>query len=209
MPNKVIPFVFAATVLLSSCGGGGTGDPFLQIQISTGLKIFVTSEIHNGDFANDPTLSGSTAIQKADAFCNRSTNKPSGDNYKALIVDGINRDAVSLTDWVLHPNTAYYQVYNNVLIDTTTSNAIFAAFFRNMSNKVLPSGSSRGAWTGIGDGATFAANNSCANWGQTGSISGQSGSFGTPRSAGGFAFYSGGSSADCVSEQLTLYCVQQ
>jgi hypothetical protein len=205
--NKIIPFSFVTVVFLSSCGGGGTGNPFLQT--STGLKIFVTSEAHSGDFANDPTLSGSTAIQKADDFCNKSVRKPSADNYKALIVDGINRDAVSGIDWVLRPNTAYYQTDNDVLIDTTTSAAVFAAFYRKMPNKVLPSGASRGVWTGIGDGATFAADNSCANWGQSGSIIGQSGSFGSPGTAGSFAFYSGGSSADCASVQLALYCVQQ
>jgi hypothetical protein len=173
------------------------------------LKIFVTSETHSGDFANDPTLSGSTAIQRADAFCDRSTQKPSADIYKALIVDGINRDAVSLTDWVLRSNTAYYQAYNDILIDTTTSGAVFAAFYRSMPNSVLPSGSSPGVWTGIGDGATFASNGSCARWGQSGPVIGQSGSFGSPGNSDGFAFYSGGSTADCVSVQLALYCVQQ
>lgn len=199
--------VLLAAILLSACGGGG--DDSTPAQVSTGLKIFVTSETHSGDFANDPTLTGSTAIQKADDFCSRSARKPSGDIYKALIVDGVNRNAVSLTDWVLRPNTAYYQTHGNVLIDTTTNGAVFAAFFRNMPNRVLPSGSSPGVWTGIGDGATFAANGSCARWGQAGSIIGQSGSFGSPSSASGFAFYSAGGSADCVSVQFALYCVQQ
>jgi hypothetical protein len=205
MRYAVIPLVFASIAVVSACGGGGDGAG----QVSSGLKIFVTSETHNGDFANDPTLPGSTAIQKADAFCDRSRRKPSGDTYKALIVDGVNRDAVSLTDWVLRANTAYYQTHNDVLIDTTTGSAVFAAFFRNMPNKVLPAGTSPGAWTGIGDGATFAANNSCARWGQGGSIAGLTGSFGSPGSAGTLAFFSGGSSSDCTSVQLTLYCVQQ
>jgi len=205
MRNQTRPLVLTTVVFLSACGGGGDS----STPLSTGLKIFVTSETHSGDFANDPTLPGSTAIQKADAFCNRSDKKPSGDNYKALIIDGVNRDAVSLTDWVLRSNTAYYQTHNNALIDTTTSSAVFAAFYRNMPNKVQPSDASPGVWTGIGDGATFASNNSCARWGQSGSIISQSGSFGSPSSTGGFAFYSGGSSADCASIQLGLYCVQQ
>lgn len=206
MRSQVLPLAITL-VLLSACGGGGGSDN--SAPVSTGLKIFVTSETHNGDFANDPTLAGSTAMQKADAFCNRSARKPSGDNYKALIVDGVNRDAVTLTDWVLRPNTAYYQTHGDVLIDTTTSSAVFAAFFRSMPNKVLPAGSSPGVWTGIGDGATFASNGSCARWGQSGPVPGQTGSFGSPDSTGGFAFYSGGGSAECASVQLGLYCVQQ
>ena len=65
------------------------------------LKIFVSSSLHHGDFANDPTLSGATAMEKADAFCMRDSNRPTGGSIsKALLGDGVNRDAVTLTDWV-------------------------------------------------------------------------------------------------------------
>jgi hypothetical protein len=200
----------ALLTALFACGGGGDS----ARSASAGLKIFVTTETHNGDFANDPTLTGSAAIQKADAFCNRSASKPSNDTYKALLVDGVSRDAASLTDWVLRANTAYYQSFGNVLIDTTTAGAIFASFFRSMTNRVLPSCAncaSPGAWTGIGDGATFAAStiNNCARWGQTGSVVQLNGSFGSPTATDGFAFYSAGSSAECGSVSLSLYCVQQ
>jgi Protein of unknown function (DUF1554) len=202
--------VGALLTALIACGGGGADTK----TVSAGLKIFVTAETHNGDFANDPTLTGSAAMQKADDFCNRSASKPSSDNYKALLVDGVGRDAVSPTDWVLRANTAYYQAFDNVLIDTTTDRAIFAAFFRSMQNRVLPSCSncsSPGAWTGIGDGATFAAStiNNCARWGQTSSVVQLNGSFGSPTATDGFAFYSAGSSAECASVSMSLYCVQQ
>jgi hypothetical protein len=210
MKHSTNCITLATAILLFGCGGGG-GDG-TGADVSTGLKIFVTAEVHGGDFANDPTLAGSTAIQKADAFCSKSRSKPTNDNYKALIVDGVNRDAVALTDWVLRPNTSYYQSYDNVLVDVTTTTAIFAAYFRNMPNSVLPTCpgcSSPGAWTGIGNGATFSPTGTCARWGQNGSIVGQLGTFGSPGSSGPFAFYSGGGSADCVSVQLALYCVQQ
>ena len=209
MKYVVIPVTFAAIALLSSCGGGGGGE---EPKVPTvGLKIFVTSEVHNGDFANDPTLPGATAIQKADAFCNRSSSKPSKDNYKALLVDGVNRDAATLTDWVLVPNTAYYQVYNNVLIDVTTPSGTFASFFRNMKNPVAcPSCAQHGAWTGIDTGGAFAAStNTCKRWGEAGSVIGFFGTYGTSSSNGGFAFTSLGGYADCVSIQTGLYCVQQ
>lgn len=204
---KSLPFAFA--ILLSGCGGGDSdqsGTP------SVGLKIFATVEKHSGDFANDPTLPGSTAIQKADYFCNKSVFKPSNDTYKALIVDGVNRDAVTQTDWVLRPNTSYFQAYGDVLIDVTTANATFAGFYRSMFHSVSPNCkncSQPWVWTGIG-GATFAAapGLTCNGWGQTGSIVSQTGTFGSSDATDGFSFYSG-STADCVSIHLSLYCVQQ
>jgi hypothetical protein len=201
----------ASGLFLIGCGGG-SGDGTTTPAVSTGLKIFVTKELHNGDFANDPTLPGSTAIQKADAFCSISSSRPTNDNYKALIVDGVNRDAVALTDWVLRPNTSYYQTHDNVLVDVTTSTATFAAYYRSMPHSVLPTCpncSSPGAWTGIGDGALFSSSGACSRWGQSGSIVNQVGTWGSPGSSGAFAFYSGGSAADCVSLQFALYCVQQ
>ncbi len=73
------------------------------------LRIFVTSTQHVGDFKNDPLLPGSTATQKADTLCNSDAAKPTSNIYKALIVDGVNRDAVTKIDWVLQPNTTYYR----------------------------------------------------------------------------------------------------
>jgi len=72
-------------------------------------KLFATLEVHNGDFASDATLPGSNPFAKADAFCNASLVKPDGLSYKALLVDGIHRAAVPAIDWVLRPNTTYYQ----------------------------------------------------------------------------------------------------
>ena len=79
--------------------------------------------------SNDPLLSGSNAIEKADSFCNNDPNKPNSSTYKALLVDGITRDAISLTDWVLESNTTYYRPYDNVEIGATTNTAIIPVLF--------------------------------------------------------------------------------
>ena len=109
---KNIQISAIATILLVACNGGGNDHivpvPGQSTVLSSGLKIFVTSETHAGDFASDPTLAGSDAIEKADDFCNQSLTKPNNSTYKALIVDGVNRDAISLTNWVLQPSTTYF-----------------------------------------------------------------------------------------------------
>ena len=124
----ILPVIF----ILTSCGSNDSSPPVL----STGLKIFITAEGHVGDFANDPLLSGSNAIEKADTFCNNDSNKPNNSNYKALLVDGINRDALSLTDWVLVPNTTYYRPYNNIVIGETIGTAIFPVSYQELTNSI-------------------------------------------------------------------------
>lgn len=199
MKHQILIF----TLLLSGCGGGGDTP-------STGLKIFTTAEFHAGDFAGDPTLLGATAMQKADSFCNKSRSKPSDDNYKALLVDGVARDAQSLSDWVLKPNTDYYQSFNDVLIDKTTDAAIFAAYFRAMKNSVDRCGANcniPGVWTGINDASTFARGSTCNEWGQA-AVTELSGSFASSIEKDWRAFSSNGSTVACA-EQLAIYCVQQ
>ncbi len=95
----------AVLVLLASCSSEK------EPGVSQGLKIFVTARVHGGDFANDPFLAGASAVAKADAFCNSDPAKPSAATYKALLVDGVNRDAKTLVNWVLQPNTAYYRAH--------------------------------------------------------------------------------------------------
>ncbi|PTU32120.1 DUF1554 domain-containing protein [Stenotrophobium rhamnosiphilum] len=202
--------VLILALLLTGCSGGNNTP-------STGLKIFITEETHAGDFAGDPTLPGTTAIQKADAFCNSSRSKPSDDTYKALIVDGTSRDAVSLTDWVLKPDTDYYQAFNDVLIDRTTNAAIFAAYYRSMKNPIDPCGKNcapekqRTVWTGMIDASTFEAGTAfynCNEWGQAGSITSQSGVFSLTTEIDGRAFATNGY-AGCTTHQFPVYCVQQ
>lgn len=201
--------IWILALLLSGCGGGDNTP-------SAGLKIFVTAETHSGDFAGDPTLSGANAIQKADAFCNKSSAKPSDDTYKALIVDGVSRDAASLTDWVLKPSTNYYQTYNDVLIDKTSAAALFTAYYSPLQHPIngcgrnCPDGTAIQVWTGIDDASTFAASPNVSNqWGQVGSVAGISGAFASTLETGYYAFGSNGGSASCSTTQFALYCVQQ
>lgn len=204
--------VLAMTVLLAACSGGGEEANHV---VSSGLKIFVTAEAHSGNFAQDPSLSGANAMQKADDFCNQSISKPDGASYKAFLIDGTNRDAVSLKDWVFKPNTTYYQAYDNVVIDTTTGAAIFNVAFTLMQNSVLGCGGCSGpsVWSGVGDATNFSASsNNCGGWG-AGSMTGTMGTFAQSTERNHFAFSSGGSTAACDinsgGNQLNLYCVQQ
>ena len=119
---------------LYACGGGGGNNT--PDTISSGLKIFVTSRVHNGNFLSDPTLIGGTAIAKADNFCQTDPNRPTDAVYKALLVDGKSRDAVTPVDWVLKPNTAYYQTLNDVRIGVTTTTAIFATAIINLEHNI-------------------------------------------------------------------------
>jgi hypothetical protein len=67
---------------------------------------------------------------------------------------------VTPLDWVLKPNTTYYQANNKVAIGTTTSVALFG---QNITNDIHDSfGVSGGnnsntstVWTGFGDGLSF------------------------------------------------------
>lgn len=201
----------AATCLLTGCPGGQDGPT-----ISTGLKIFVTTERHLGDFGGDTNLPGSTPIEKADAFCNQSVDKPNNSTYKALIVDGTSRDAVSQTDWVLKANTPYYRTLGNVLIGTTNSNAIFDVITNDLPNAVVVcqpgpcDPNDVQVWTGINSEATFAAGSeTCLAWSPGANSS--TGRFGFADSNDGFAFHSS-VVAGCGAGDTSaahLYCVEQ
>ena len=209
--RKFCSLILASSVV--SCGGGSSGSNIiLPSYISAGMKMFITFEKHTGDFINDSSLSGSTIIQKADDFCMKSIMRPDNAEYKALLVDGVNRDAVSLTDWVLMPNTTYYRWYNDVTIGTTTPNAIFNVYFQNLLND--PENCSvLGAcdfymdwvWTGIGDVQDFSVSmNNCQGWTNDG-VRGTAASY---QNSDHGAFSLPYNSRDCTST-LRIYCVEQ
>ena len=161
----------AIVVLLFGCGGGGDATE----TASSGLKIFVTSRIHTGNFRDDQALAGSTAIAKADSFCQSDPARPSAAVYKALLCrTGINRDAVSRNDWVLRPSTAYYRPQNNVRIAVTTPSAVFPTGSAPLENVIHQSfgigyptdpTSTSNVWTGFGDASAFAASvENCQGW---------------------------------------------
>jgi hypothetical protein len=181
------------------------------------LKIFVTSKGHIGDFANDPYLIGATGIARADDFCNKDSNKPSSANYKALLVDGINRDAVKMIDWVLQPNTTYYRADNITVIGATTPNAVFPTAYVDLVN-CIHDGSGYGSdpddyykfypvWTGLANATNFAAYPSlnCNNWSD--GTKNYAATRGSSREKNAFAFYfHAGFSCDY---EYKLYCAEQ
>lgn len=133
---------------------------------------YVTSASHDGDFANDSTLTGSNAIEKADNFC--AIHKPSGltGSYKALLVDVTNRSAVPfLTDWVLKPNKYYFRNTDNQLMFKTDSNSKF--IFGDADAYGPPPDS---YWTGL-NGVTWATDFNCSGWSnKTNVLQGRNGS---------------------------------
>lgn len=176
--------------------------------VSTGLKIFTTPETHASDFENDPTLTGTNAIEKADVFCNNSSARPNNSIYKALLVDGINRDPVSLTNWVLQPNTDYYRSYNNILIGRTSNLSIFSVMFVELDNSINNDffyEYGKYAFTGIDDIYTFATTGSnCTGWSTTtGGPAGIGSPIRTNKNAFDFP-----SAVGCYVPN-SLYCVEQ
>lgn len=196
-------------LVLLSCSDG---DPVQQV--SKGLKIFLTERVHGADFANDPFEVGNNAIEKADAFCNGDPNKPTGATYKALIVDGVVRDAKTRTNWVLEPSTTYYRSRGDVEIGTTTSSAIFGAAYVPLTNgaEAPPQSSEewsnrQNAWTGIANAADFSAHSDCcAGWSDMSNV--HSTAAGVPYMTNGSAF-GGIGGFGCGGFQFRLYCVEQ
>jgi len=210
-----------AILSLSACSNGDSSNNSPQ-SLSTGLKIFVTASVHVGDFANDPLLAGSNAIEKADSFCNIDSNKPNTSVYKAMIVDGTIRDAKTLTNWVLMPNTTYYRSHGDVEIDTTTSSAIFPVLYANLTHSISdrrPESSdmmvqSNSAWSGITDLSDFSNNDetsingtrTCNKWSEANTSVNASAGRIYENSSIAIGETSGGMACDY---RALLYCVEQ
>ncbi len=199
---SIVPFISMACWDGSSSSGGNN--------ISDGLIIFVTEREHHADFENDPTLTGSNAIEKADYFCNEDPGKPNDSSYKALLVDGVFREAVSETDWVLEPDTTYYRSYNNVEIGTTNSNSIFTSHWEDLTNSVAERcqacSEPPSAWTGL-DSSDFSTNvDTCDGWSRD---TGAAGAVGYPNRVDGNAFGSRPGGYHGCGNKNRLYCVEQ
>jgi hypothetical protein len=209
--RRILPI--SAILLLCSCGGGGGGGASVpQPVISTGLKIFATNRTHAADFLHDASLVGATAIEKADNFCQTDAGRPDANTYKAILVDGVSRDALVPLDWVLKPNTDYYQVDNNVLIGTTTSAALFGG---NLDADIHDSfGVSGGnnsntstAWTGFADGVSFTTGSlTCDGW-TYGINDGTYAPYGVSYGTDGTEWYTNG--GQVCSLPSHLYCAEQ
>jgi len=201
------------TCLLAGCGGdSNSGTP----TVSTGLKIFVTSRVHDGNFRDDTVLAGTTAIEKADNFCQTDPARPSAATYKALLVDGVLRDAQSQNNWVLKPSTSYFQSFNDVRIGVTTPAAVFATASNNLDHNIHASfGTSNdpnnpaptsSVWTGLADAATFSSStDNCQGW--SSSVNLYSSIIGVTYGTDAEAFYTNGGHACTFAYRL--YCIEQ
>ena len=195
-----------AAGVLSGCGGGGG-----TTQPSTGLKIFATANTHNGGFLADTALSGTTAIEKADDFCATDPNKPDSGTYKAILVDGVHRDALVPTDWVLKPNTAYYQATGGLRICVTTGAAIFPETLENEIHATF--GESGGnnsntstVWTGFADPVSFTTGTlTCNGWSDY--TNNSYAPYGISYGTDGSAWYTDG--GQVCSLPSRLYCAEQ
>ncbi len=181
----------AFAVVACACGDGG-------------LKIFVTARQHGADFADDPYLTGANGIEKADSFCASDPHNPGGATYKAMLVDGVVRDAKARLDWVLRPNTTYYRPPGVVEIGTTTSAAIFGAAYRPLTHSIDPSVTD--VWTGIGDASDFAVGESCLGWSDSTNL--HFADRGLADEMDGDAFSATGG-VGCGYFQFPIYCVEQ
>ena len=199
----------ASLLLLAACGDGlhAEASPTPTPHVSSGLKIFLTSRKHVADFKNDPNLNGDSAIHKADDFCNTDPNRPDAHVYKALLVDGVNRDAKALTDWVLKPSTTYYRPQDDIVIGPTTSAAIFSAAFAPLTNAIgiSPVDTGTEVWTGIANSGDFTAGESCNGWSDM--TNSWSGRWARPTATDGLAF--GAGLVGCAVFQFWIYCVEQ
>jgi len=135
----------------AACSPGETSNAHTgHVCVPTSVRrVFLTSELHDGDFASDTTLPGAHAIAKADAFCMGSAARPDSAVFKAMIVDGVHRDAVSRTDWVFLPSSSYVQADGATPLGTTNPSAILPLPLTNPWSSD-PNGMSLYFWTGIG-----------------------------------------------------------
>jgi len=204
------------TLFLVGCGGGDGTSVILPDTLSTGLKIFVTSRVHNGNFRDDVVLVGTTALEKADNFCQTDPSRPSEAIYKALLVDGVFRDAPSQTDWVLKPATLYFLPQFDIPIGMTTSKAVFATASNTLDHNIHDSfGSSSdpnnpaptsNVWTGLAEASTFAAStNNCEGW--SSSVNPNYSTIGLTYAIDASAFYTNGGHSCTFAYRL--YCVEQ
>jgi hypothetical protein len=210
--RATVAAIFGA--LLSSCGGGGGGGASIVPPAPAGLRIFATDQIHNGDFLGDTTLTGQSAMEKADNFCQTDKNKPSSGTYKALLVDGMTRDALTPLDWVLKPNTAYYQADGVTRIATTTSTSIFPTTLEHFIHDSFGTSSDPNnpapisiVWTGFADGSSFTAGVlTCSGW-TYGGNNGDYAPYGVSYGTDGSEWYNNG--GQVCSLKARLYCVEQ
>jgi len=194
---------YTVTAIVGGSEGPASNPPVSATPRAPRLgKIIFSAGLHTGNFANDPALTGATGVARADSFCMRSSVVPPGPTYKALLVDGVNRDAVAQVDWVLSPNTRYYQVDGRTLIAQTTALAVFDVQSANLTNPIAPGAGY--AWTGVGSNQ-WAAGTHCNEWST--SSAGLTGQIGTLGRVNAQAI--GVNASSVCFNPAAVYCVEQ
>jgi hypothetical protein len=128
-----------------------------------GKVIFTTIGAWNGDLKT--AGGGATGTEGADNLCNSDSAKPAtplGATYKAMLLSQ-ERSGVPVLNWVLTPNTTYYNLSGNI-IGTTNSNSVFDFPVNNSINNLATafyvwSGAFYAPWTLDKDGANYYCNN--------------------------------------------------
>jgi len=121
-------------------------------------------------FVSQQVVPGNTSFLQADEICNTDPNRPFQEpaaNYQAFRME---TNRIITSNWVLEPNTNYYNVYGDVLgltppgADSLNTNMPFA-----LSNQLNPSGAGD-VWTGININGSqrFAVSGiNCSDWSST------------------------------------------
>lgn len=167
--------------------------------------LFFTATAYNGNLGG---------ISGADSKCNSDTNKPNGSNYKAVLIDGKDRQACkqgydcitapttnpgeTLIDWALYPNKTYKRAEDGLTVGTTNSSGTFNTNFTYaLSTSVI------GFWTGM-DSSWKVNNKDCSWWTNTATTAfiGKGVAITNPSSAFGFA------SGTC-SSAFPILCAEQ
>jgi hypothetical protein len=149
--KKINAFHILCLLLMVSCGNTDNGS--VQCDGKDYCFIFATVTTNNGDV--DTNNDGNPIIE-ADAICNADASKPNSASYKALIVDGTNRQVCSSSDcrttekgridWVLESSREYRQVDGTTIIGTTSLHSVFTFDLTNVFSSVTNE-----SWTGLDD----------------------------------------------------------
>lgn len=201
-------FYLFCVMLLFACGdkksaSGGSDGNGGGITVPV---VWMTDETSTGNLGG---------IAGADTMCANTSdaNHPNdGRTYKAMLVDGVDREAcVSAncttsegTDWVLQPNTSYYQSDGTTLIFTTNNGGIFV--YGTMDNNWSATDVGSNAWTGLAnDWTTRTADpDNCNGW--TLGTAGQGGAVGRNGLLTNAAIFIGGHSCGIAT---SVFCVSQ
>ena len=163
--NEIIP--------VSSTGNPSTSEEYTSTFKTASLpfyNIFVTNGTYKGSLSDYDPATTVDGIAAGDYICNTNSNNPDKNYtyYKAMIAadpdydyryacKGSNCGGQYSYDWVLQPNTIYYNS-NSESIAMTTSKGIFTFPLQHPLSDTY----TNQVWTGLS--ATFSEDDSCTNW---------------------------------------------